>query len=350
MEYPEQERYQYKQPTGPKSAPRTNFLNLNPAGQESTSQGRVPTIPNFCTKDPSEFTRLKIALENLLPPDATELFWYQILLDHLKLDEARLVADSYLNSPYPYSDTMAALNERFGQPHKLALKKIAKVMDYCPGGDIEAFDRFALQIRALVGMLETLGDGESELRCGSHVERLLSKLPAEMRSGFRRQMYHRPGSVYNLCEFSKWLQYEAWCQSSESQISYKSQRPEQRPERRRETKSTARTATILHGANDTVTKVPPAAAQVKVEKTKVPPKAFCPFCDKDDHFLSQCLTFESFDKQQMTDWIQTNHRCWRCGRAHQAAQCTLKKRLQREALANPAQGQHQVYQRGFLTG
>ncbi|XP_048030832.1 uncharacterized protein LOC125266231 [Megalobrama amblycephala] len=27
----------------------------------------------------------------------------------------------------------------------------------------------------------------------------------------------------------------------------------------------------------------------------------------------------------MIDWIQTNHRCWRCGRAHQAAQCTLKK-------------------------
>lgn len=27
----------------------------------------------------------------------------------------------------------------------------------------------------------------------------------------------------------------------------------------------------------------------------------------------------------MIEWIQTNHRCWRCGRAHQAAQCTLKK-------------------------
>lgn len=81
-------------------------------------------------------------------------------LDHLKLDEARLVADSYLNSPFPYSDTMAALNERFGQPHKLALKKIAKVMDSpdIRRGDIEAFDKFALQIRALVGMLETLGD------------------------------------------------------------------------------------------------------------------------------------------------------------------------------------------------
>ena len=54
-----------------------------------------------------------MALENLLPPDATELFRYQVLLDHLKLDEARLVADACLNSPTPYSDTMAALTDKF---------------------------------------------------------------------------------------------------------------------------------------------------------------------------------------------------------------------------------------------
>lgn len=129
----------------------------------------MPSIHNFCTKDPSEFNLLKIALENLLPPDATELFRYQILLDHLKLDEARLLADSYLNSPFPYSDTMCALNEWFCQPDKMALKKIAKVMD-SPDilkGDFKAFDRFALEMGALIGMLETLRDeGEAELRCG----------------------------------------------------------------------------------------------------------------------------------------------------------------------------------------
>ncbi|XP_067306994.1 uncharacterized protein [Pseudorasbora parva] len=143
-----------------------------------------------------------------------------------------------------------------------------------------------------------------------------------MRSGFRRQMYHRPGSVYNLREFSEWLQYEAWCQSSEAQISYKSQRPE----RRREIKTTSRSATILHGADDIIMKVTPAPAQVKpvsVEKPKALPRAFCPYCDKEDHYLSQCTTFQTFDKQQMIDWIQTNRHC--CGRAHQAAHCTLRK-------------------------
>ncbi|KAL1261420.1 hypothetical protein QQF64_006685 [Cirrhinus molitorella] len=59
----------------------------------------------------------------------------------------------------------------------------------------------------------------------------------QMRSGFRKQMYHRPGSVYNLREFSEWLQYEAWCQSSDAQDSYKGQRMEQKLERRRENKT-----------------------------------------------------------------------------------------------------------------
>lgn len=97
--------------------------------------------------------------ENLLPADATELFKYQILVDYLKLDVASLIADSYLNSATSYTDTMTALNERFGQPHRLALKRIAQVMDSpeIRRGDHDAFQRFALHIRALVGMLDTLG-------------------------------------------------------------------------------------------------------------------------------------------------------------------------------------------------
>lgn len=40
-----------------------------------------------------------------------------------------------------------------------------------------------MQIRSLVGMLNTLGlEGEAELRRKSHVEQLLSKLPIEMRA------------------------------------------------------------------------------------------------------------------------------------------------------------------------
>lgn len=252
-------------------------------------------------------------------------------MDHLRLDEARLVADSYLNSPFPYSDTMAALTERFGQPYKLALRRIAKVMD-APDirrGDTAAFDKFALQIRSLVGMLETLGhEGQAELRCGSHVERLLSKLPPEMRSEFRRHMFRRPGAVYNLLDFSEWLQYEAWCQSSESQTSDRRRRVEPKMDRGRATNPAGRSVTVLHGSDDSPARLPIGPALVPITSpgiTKAQPKSFCPYCDKNDHYLSQCDTFKSFNKQQIKDWIQTNHRCWRCGRAHPAAKCTLKK-------------------------
>lgn len=70
-----------------------------------------------------EFSRLKLALANLLPADAIELFKNQILVDHVKLEEACLIG--FINLPRPYTDTMAALAEKFGQPNHVALKSLA---------------------------------------------------------------------------------------------------------------------------------------------------------------------------------------------------------------------------------
>lgn len=82
--------------------------------------------------------------------------------------------------------------------------------------DFEAFERFALQVRALVGMRKTLGDdGDAKLRCGSHVSHLFSKLLPELTSSFHHQIYHRLGAVYTLIDFSDWLQYESRCQGEE---------------------------------------------------------------------------------------------------------------------------------------
>lgn len=179
----------------PQQPPAPRFPQVNRSiTSEPSYHGPRPTIRNFSSRDPSEFARLKISFENFLPHEATELFKYQLLVDHLQLEEARLIADVYLNSPTPFSDTMAALNDKFGQPHQIALKRIAAVMD-APDirrGDVAAFERFALQIQSLVGMLRTLGsEGEVELQCGSHVARLLSKLPPEQRTEFRRCMFYQ---------------------------------------------------------------------------------------------------------------------------------------------------------------
>ncbi len=119
-------------PEMPYSQPQLSYYKTFPTlmpVQEKVYLGLKPRIPMLIHRDPAEFARLKMSLENLLPADATELFKYQILVDHLKLEKASLIADSYLNSATPYSDTMAALNERFGQPHQLALKRIGQVMD-----------------------------------------------------------------------------------------------------------------------------------------------------------------------------------------------------------------------------
>jgi len=140
-----------------------------PNSNERTYRGPAPSIPKFTRGDPREFSRLKLALDNILPADATEMFKYQVLCDHLKFEEALLIADSYSNSLFPYSDTMVSLTKHYGQPHQLSLQRIAELMEEpaIRADDTVAFRRFALRVRALVGMLEQLGeDGHIELKQG----------------------------------------------------------------------------------------------------------------------------------------------------------------------------------------
>lgn len=66
----------------------------SPHRQETIYCGPKPRIPDFNRDDPRQFARLKLALKNLLPAHATERFKFQILVDHLKLEDALLIADS----------------------------------------------------------------------------------------------------------------------------------------------------------------------------------------------------------------------------------------------------------------
>ncbi|XP_042069251.1 uncharacterized protein LOC121812105 [Haplochromis burtoni] len=280
-----------------------------------TYRGPRPSIPKLSRRDPGEFARLKMALENLLPPESSELFRYQVLLDHLHLEEAKLIADAYLHSATPFSDTMNALNDRLGQPHQLALRRIAAVMDSpdIRRGDAAAFERFSLHIQSLVGMLKTLGpDGEVELQCGSHVARLLSKLPSEQRADFRRCMYNHSGQAYTLDDLATWLKYESWCQDYDGlpTPAITREKPDVRPSRR--------SVAVLHSGESS-----PRSLGTTPNKARQQP--YCAFCDNRAHHLSQCQEVIKLSREQLTDWIKTNKRCWRCARSHQAAQCTLKK-------------------------
>lgn len=121
------------------------------------------------------------------------------------------VSGSYSNSLDPFTETMDALTELYGQPHLLALQRISSLMEE-PNirmGDTKAFRQLALKVRALVGMLQQLGSrGRTELVCGSHVSRLLAKLPHDLRANFRRFIDPTVTTVPTLKDLAGWLEYE----------------------------------------------------------------------------------------------------------------------------------------------
>lgn len=319
--------------TTPEYADPYSLSHETPA-VEATYRGPKPHIPCLTDDDPRQFARLKMALEIILPRDATERFKYQILVDHLKLEDALLIADSYSNSPTPYSKTMASLTEMYGQPHKLALQRINEVLAEPPirTGDSRSFRLFGLRVRALVGMLEQLGrDGRAELECGSHTTRLLSKLPHELRAQFKRYIDPIRTPIPTLVHFSDWLEYEVRIQDEDLQPSHS--RPfrddRQKPLKPRQQKPSARSTTVLLGS-DPASKSPELSSQVRPQmNTKLEkPKKYCPFCDNIQHYFNQCPEFKKFSTDQRVSWIKSGRRCWRCGRDHLAAQCYLKAKCQ----------------------
>ena len=309
---------------GPYDGPPT------PPRRESTYRGPKPHIPCFTDEDPRQFARLKLALENILPADATERFKYQILVDHLKLEDALLIADSYCNSRYPYTNTMASLTELYGQPHRLALQRINEVLAESPvkSGDSRGFRLFALKVRALVGMLDQLGrEGRTELECGSHVSRLLSKLPHDMRTQFKRYVDPIRTPIPTLLDFAEWLEKEVRVQQDEVPFTHSKAPMEERSDRQRGARAkqgpATRSTTVLLGRDPPVKASYPAQAP---SRNTEPPKKYCPFCDDIQHFFNQCAAFKQLNKEQKVNWIKDGKRCWRCGRDHQAAQCYLKAR------------------------
>ncbi|KAI2668878.1 Polyprotein P3 [Labeo rohita] len=300
-----------------------------PSTQEKTYRGPAPTIPFLTAPDPREFSRLRIALENILPEDATEQFKYQILTDHLKLEEALLVADSYSNSRFPFTNTMRALNKMYGQPHHLALQRTAELMDgpNIRSGDVKAFRMFGLQVRSLVSMLEQLGEkGDVELECRSHVSRLMSKLPHDLRSSFKRYTHPLHVTIPTLLDFADWLEYELQVQEEHTDYTRLPKVSSvQRREMRRDSKQPRKPTTILLGTeNPKARPVAPAHPLKPAAAKREGVNVYCPYCDNNRHFLNGCENFKLLSKEQKVTWIKGQNRCWRCGRGHHAVNCTLK--------------------------
>ena len=68
-------------------------------------------------------------------------------------------------------------------------------------------------------MLEQLGNsGQTKQWCGSHVSRLLGKLPHDLRANFRRYVYPIRTPIPTLLDLADWLEYEVKVQVDGSQF------------------------------------------------------------------------------------------------------------------------------------
>lgn len=132
-------------------------------------------------------------------------------------------------------------------------------------------------------------------------------------------MFNRPGPTYTLLDFSQWLQHESWCQDLDGQSAAKGTKEKQAP--KQEGHQGKRFVMVLHGAKEKED----VLGQGSSTKKKGKAKPYSLFCDNAEHYLSQCTAVTKLSEERLKEWIQTNRRCWRCARPHQAAQCNLKK-------------------------
>lgn len=99
-------------------------------------------------------------------------------------------------------------------------------------------------------MLEQLGSrGYMELQCGSHVSRLLGKLPLDLTASFKRFIHPMRAAILTLVDLAAWLEYELEVQ--EDSVKGASYRKEESSTKKRvnwrDSKPVSKPTTILLG-------------------------------------------------------------------------------------------------------
>lgn len=179
-------------------------------------------------------------------------------------------------------------------------------------------------------LLSLEGENGYELRCGSHVDRLLSKLPASFRDGFvEYSLSHgilRTGTdkTYTLPDFSAWLQVKSQAKRISSRAADMFQ--DQTKQVKKGKGIQGHPSTVHYNAGSQASKVssPVPGPGTNSPNAKAKIKPYCPYCDTREHYLSLCPKFKTLSKTQVSDWIKDKG-CWRCGRNHAPEACTLKK-------------------------
>ncbi|XP_046576123.1 uncharacterized protein LOC124284108 [Haliotis rubra] len=229
-----------------------------------------------------------------------------------------------------------ALKERYGQSRQLVQSELRHIMNLpqVRYGDSEGFENFALSVHSLVGILRSVdGDNSNELRCWSHVDRLLSKMSQSHRDSFIEHCLNKgiltaDGGCYTLVDFSNWLQVKARAKRIAAASAPQYEKPErsnqtnntrQRQEKATHTKSSP-TAVFNTNMVQKSSESSPKPKPSKFEKFR-----YCPYCNNNDHFLHRCPHFSKMTTQEIADWIKRGSRCSKCARFHKPENCTLKK-------------------------
>ena len=307
----------------------------------------VPSLPDLVSDSEREFAELKMAMDELLNThtELSEHYKYRVLLEHLKLEEAQLIAQACRHYTQPYTEAMLALQYQYGQPHQLAQSEIAIILN-SPAlavGDSRAFQSFALKVELLVGMLMSLeGPQGAELNCSGHVDRLLSKLPQYLRDGFVEhllasgKLHTTMLNPYNLHDLAMWLRAKAAAQRLSDKMARRYDVGGERPPQL--------TGDALQGRGSAANSSSSAAVvQPRVEsrvdgtgghgapsgrgqKEKRADKRLCLYCNDHNHYLSHCPRIDACRPEQLVAWIRDGRRCWKCGRtSHRCGECTLRK-------------------------
>lgn len=239
-----------------------------------------PTFPDFKVEDRAQYLELRMCLDSLLTDIYDERYKYAILLQHVKVPRARMMISAFGWSDKPYSESIAALDDRYGCPWDF-LAEISVIEKLPPVRDNQALEDLFVKVQNLVGMLKCQGeDGLYELNSSSSVKRILEKLPPFRQERFRRLQNrlhpNKPGSC--LIDLAAFLKDEVRSLSLDTLLPG----PAPRDKRDNRAKSQGKTATIMHTTGEPEREQSQATNKGGVSKqTKDKKSPHCHYCDKE---------------------------------------------------------------------
>ena len=159
-----------------------------------------------------------------------------------------------------------ALQLQYGQPHQLAQSKIAANLT---APDARTIQSFVLKVNLLMSMLISLeGPQVMELKCCSHLDRLLNRLPKYHRDGFIEylQLQGKLNTVssnsYNLQELNGWLQGGTQQQRLSNRLQrYQHEKPARNGKEKIPFRGKGQSAAVSHGVEPIQPNVYPIECQ-----------------------------------------------------------------------------------------